>query len=331
MLLFSGRRATSQLGGAGRKVPASGHWWSGYWSGNTSSLPRVPEMQKPAYDKHRRSRFHLLLPAVRGDHTKGRVRRQRAALLTMAGAIVTRGQVLEGASSSVLTLCPGDANPFLGLRFIASTAASTRCSPPSTVARAAECCQSNCVARSVLSGTTHPNRDAAVAAFPRSPAWRLRCQRQGIEPSWRINQPLVWLVDGDAEGQSLFGKHHVGERLLYCILLSPLAPRAEEEFAGHDLDVNPDGKAPVDQVGRKPLGRKAFGQLLGADEGSGDPLAVVKHLVCLGVAGLSVQGPEDNRHTHECTEKQDASGQPTLATIGGGIPGYMRRRCPCRR
>src|ERR671935_1845854 len=149
---------------------------------------------------------------------------------------------------------------------------------------------------------------ATVPTFPRSPAWRLRCRRQGIEPSWRINQSLVRLVDGDAEGQPLFGKHHVGERLPSCILLSPPPPRAEEEFAGHDLDVNPDGKAPVDQVGRKPLGRKAFGQLLGADEGSRDPLAVVKHLVCLGVVRLRVQGPEDNRHTPECTENRARGG-----------------------
>ena len=106
----------------------------------------------------------------------------------------------------------------------------------------------------------------------------------------------------------MFSKYHVGERLPSCILLSPPAPRAEEEFAGHDLDINPDGKAPVEQVGRKPLGRKAFGQLLGADEGSGDPLAVVKHLVCLGVVGLRVQGPEDNRHTHECTENRTRVG-----------------------
>jgi hypothetical protein len=100
VLLFSYGRATPGLGGAGRKVPASGHWWWGYWSGNTSCLPRVPEMQKPAHDTHRRGRFHLLLPAIRGDHTKGRVRRQRerAALLAMAGPIVTRGQVLEGES-----------------------------------------------------------------------------------------------------------------------------------------------------------------------------------------------------------------------------------------
>ena len=43
----------------------------------------------------------------------------------MAGPIVTWGQALEGESSFVLTLWPGDADPFLGLRFIASTAASS--------------------------------------------------------------------------------------------------------------------------------------------------------------------------------------------------------------
>ena len=35
-----------------------------------------------------------------------------------------RGPALEGESHSALTLCPGDTAPFLGLRFIASTAAS---------------------------------------------------------------------------------------------------------------------------------------------------------------------------------------------------------------
>jgi hypothetical protein len=42
----------------------------------------------------------------------------------MAGPLVTWGQALEGESSSVLTLWPGDADPFLGLRFNASTATS---------------------------------------------------------------------------------------------------------------------------------------------------------------------------------------------------------------
>jgi hypothetical protein len=99
------------------------------------------------------------------------------------------------------------------------------------------------------------------------------------------------------------GKHHVGEWLHRDSNVSPLVPAAEEEFARHNCDIDPDGKAPVVQLGRKELGGKAFGQLLGVDEGTGDLLAVVKHFGFSEGGGIKVCGPEDNRHTAECTGK----------------------------
>jgi hypothetical protein len=62
---------------------------------------------KTGHDIHRRGRFHLLLPAAGGDHTKGRVGRPRAraALLAMARPIVTREQAREGESRRVREAC----------------------------------------------------------------------------------------------------------------------------------------------------------------------------------------------------------------------------------
>ena len=97
------------------------------------------------------------------------------------------------------------------------------------------------------------------------------------------------------------GKHHVGERLRSRVRLAPQVPAAEEEFARRNLEIDPDGTAPVQQPGCKELGGKAFGQLLGVDEGIGDLLAVVKHFGLIEGGGIQVCGPEDNRHTAECT------------------------------
>ena len=58
------------------------------------------------------------------DKGTGQKAEGKGGTLRRAGPLVTWGQALEGESSSVLTLWPGDANPFLGLRFLASTAAS---------------------------------------------------------------------------------------------------------------------------------------------------------------------------------------------------------------
>jgi hypothetical protein len=37
------------------------------------------------------------------------------------------------------------------------------------------------------------------------------------------------------------GKHHVGERLRFCVRLSPQVPAADEELARRHLKIDPDG------------------------------------------------------------------------------------------
>jgi hypothetical protein len=101
-----------------------GHRW---WAARAATPPSpslAPEMQKTGARHSPSWPVSPVAPRSRGDHAKGRVRRPRAraALLALAEPIVTRGQALDGESSSVLTLWPGDVAPFLGLRFIASTA-----------------------------------------------------------------------------------------------------------------------------------------------------------------------------------------------------------------
>jgi hypothetical protein len=99
--------------------------------------------------------------------------------------------------------------------------------------------------------------------------------------------------------------------------VSSLGARTEEELAGHDLDIDPDGIAAVDQLGRKRLSGKAFGKLLGVDEGIGDPLAVVKHFGFIPSGGITVRGPEDNRHTYECTENESTQGSQKAEIMCG--------------
>jgi hypothetical protein len=152
-----------------------------------------------------------------------------------------------------------------------------------------------------------------LPSIPRSPAWHLLLQ-QRVEPPGRIHESAARFVDGQGEGQALFGKHPIGERLHWDVHVSRLVLRAEEELPRRNCDMYPYGKAPVDQLRRKELGGKAFGQLLGVDEGSKDPLAVVKHFGFSEGEGIKVCGPKDNRHTPECT--------------GNGARQGNRYRCP---
>jgi CRP-like cAMP-binding protein len=56
-------------------------------------------------------------------------------------------------------------------------------------------------------------------------------------------------------------------------------------------------------------GALAFGQLLGVDERIGDLLAVVKHFGFIEGGGITVCGPENNRHTAECTRASCGRGR----------------------
>ena len=115
----------SRLGGAGGKVPPLVTGGGAAGSATPPSLARAPGMHKPVHDTDRRGRFHLLLPAA-GVTTQRQASEGggKGGATRHGGTDRPRGQALVGESHSVLTLCPGDAAPFLGLRFNASTAAS---------------------------------------------------------------------------------------------------------------------------------------------------------------------------------------------------------------